>query len=88
MILFCLGLIAFSLFGRHGWLQLKDKRARYDSLQKDIDRIKKENQALKEHIEKLEKDPATMEQEIRRRMMYAKPGETVYQVTDQEDKKK
>ena len=81
IILCCLGFIVASLFGRRGWLSLREKEARVEALLQDVDRLKRENQQLKERVDKLQKDPATVEDEIRRKMMYAKPGETIYQVT-------
>jgi cell division protein FtsB len=81
IILCCLGFIVASLFGRRGWLSLREKEARYESLLRDVDRLKRENDQLKERVDKLQKDPGTVEDEIRRKMMYAKPGEKIYQVT-------
>jgi cell division protein FtsB len=85
-ILICLGLIGFSIFGRQGALRLQDKETELESIQQEIQRLEKENTALRARIEKLENDPVTQEQEIRKKMMYAKSGETVYQVAEPEAK--
>ncbi len=87
VILFCLGLIGMSIFGNHGWLQLREKEARYEQLQSDIRRLEQENKALRERIEKLQSDPALLEEEIRKKLLYSKPGETIYQVTEPESRK-
>lgn len=87
IILFCLGLIGMSIFGNHGWLQLREKEARYEQLQGDIRRLEQENKALRERIEKLQSDPALLEEEIRKKLLYSKPGETIYQVTEPESRK-
>ncbi len=87
IILFCLWMIGMSIFGNHGWLQLRDKEARYEQLQSDIRRLEKENKALRERIEKLQSDPALLEEEIRKKLLYSKPGETIYQVTEPESRK-
>jgi cell division protein FtsB len=87
VILFCAGLIGFSIFGRHGWLQLREKETRLEQLQSEIRRLEQENKALKVRIEKLQSDPALLEEEIRKKLLYTKPGETIYQVTEPKDRR-
>lgn len=84
VILFCLGMIGVSIFGNHGWLQLREKETRFQQLQDDIRRLEQENKALRERIEKLQSDPSLLEEEIRKKLLYSKPGETIYQVTEPE----
>ncbi len=61
IILCCLGFIGASLFGRRGWLSLREKEARFEALRQDVAKLKQENQRLKERVEKLQQDPATVE---------------------------
>jgi cell division protein FtsB len=85
VILFCLGLIAFSIFGESGWLRLQAREQHYEELQAEISNMQLRNEALKVRIDKLEGDPETVEMEIRKRLIRIKPGETVYQITQPEE---
>ena len=87
IILMCLAMIGMALFGRQGLLHLEEKKSEYEAIRHEIQRLEAENTALKARLEKLEKDPSTQEQEIRKKLMYAKKGETVYQITEPEGKK-
>ena len=87
VILFCLGLIGMSIFGTHGWLQLREKETRFEQLQAEIHRLEQENRALRERLDKLQSDPALLEEEIRKKLLYSKPGETIYQVTEPESRR-
>jgi len=84
LILFCLAMIGISLFGGNGWLHLQEKNDQYKTLERQVSKLSQQNEALKTRVEKLKKDPKTMEHEIRKRMSRVKPGETVYQVTKPE----
>lgn len=77
-------LVLFSLFGRSGWFGFDRRRAEYQQIQSEISRLKLKISALKERVVKLEKDPATVEEEIRKRLLHAKSGERVYQVVEPE----
>lgn len=85
-ILSLLGLGALSVFGDGGLLHLREKQARFDSQQRTLHQVESENRRLRERIQNLEKDPGTIEKEIRNRLIYTRPGEKVYQVTGKEGK--
>ncbi|MBN2432750.1 MAG: septum formation initiator family protein [Acidobacteria bacterium] len=85
VILFCLGLIGFAIFGDSGWLRLQARQRQYEDLQAEISHLQLRNEALKVRIDKLAEDPDTVELEIRKRLLRIKPGETVYQITQPEE---
>ncbi len=87
VILGCIGLIGFSIFGKRGLLALQQKEAEQLQLEAEIARIKEENRRLRAQVEKLQNDPATIESAIRKKLPLAKPGETIYQVAEPETAK-
>lgn len=66
------------VFGTNGMMMYRQKHAEYQNLQKDLDRLQKENQAYTDRIKALKTDPATIEREAREQLHYARPGEMVY----------
>lgn len=66
------------MFGENGMLVYQKKRAEYRILQKDVDRLQKENQALSDQIKSLKSDPKAIEKEAREQLRYARPGEVIY----------
>jgi len=85
VILFCLGLIGFAIFGDSGWLRLQARQQQYEELQAEIRRLQRHNETLRVRINQLADDPDTVELEIRKRLLRIKPGETVYQITPPEE---
>lgn len=65
-------------FGANGMVIYRAKRAEYQSLQKDIDRLQNENAAYNQQVEELKNDPRRIEKEAREQFHYARPGEVVY----------
>jgi cell division protein FtsB len=65
-------------FGANGMVVYRGKRAEYQSLQKDIDRLQKENAEYSEQVNQLKSDPKRIEREAREQFHYARPGEVVY----------
>ena len=66
------------VFGANGMVAYQKKKAEYRALQKDVDKVQKENEELSQRIEKLKSDPATIEKEARDQLRYARPGEVIY----------
>jgi cell division protein FtsB len=65
-------------FGANGMVVYRTKRAEYQALQKEIDRLKKENDQYSEQVNQLKGDPKRIEKEAREQFHYARPGEVVY----------
>ncbi len=65
-------------FGANGMVVYRQKKAEYQSLQRDIDDLQKENDLYTGRIKALETDPKAIEKEAREQLHYARPGEVVY----------
>lgn len=69
-------------FGANGMVVYRAKRGEYQSLQKDIDRLQKENEQYTQEINQLKSDPKMIEKEAREQFHYARPGEVIYVAPD------
>jgi cell division protein FtsB len=76
------GLAAFLfvhvMFGANGMVIYKQKRAEYQTLEKQIDHVQQENDWYAQQIHGLKSDAEAIEKEAREQLGYAKPGEFVY----------
>lgn len=66
------------MFGANGMMVYKKKRTEYESLQKQIDQVQRENDRYAQQIQGLKSDQKAIEKEAREQLGYAKPGEYVY----------
>lgn len=66
------------VFGANGMVMYRQKHAEYQTLEKDLSHLQKENQQYTEQIKALKTDPSTIEKEAREQLHYARPGEVVY----------
>ena len=66
------------MFGANGMVVYKQKRAEYESLQKQIVEMQEENDRYTQQIQGLKSDQKAIEKEAREQLGYAKPGEYVY----------
>jgi cell division protein FtsB len=74
-----LWLFAHVMFGDNGMVIYRQKKAEYQTLQKEIDGLQKENDRYTQHVKSLQApDPDTIEKEAREQLHYARPGEVVY----------
>jgi cell division protein FtsB len=71
-------LLAHVMFGANGWVVYRQKRAEYEALQKQIEKVRQENSRYTEQIQGLQSDQKAIEKEAREQLGYAKPGEYVY----------
>jgi cell division protein FtsB len=65
-------------FGANGMVVYKQKRAEFQSLQKQIAQEQKENDDYRQQIEALKTDQKAIEKEAREQLRYVRPGEYVY----------
>jgi cell division protein FtsB len=66
------------MFGANGMVVYRKKKAEYEVLQQQIDKLKTENDRYSQQIDSLQNDPKAMEKEAREQLHYARPGEVVY----------
>jgi cell division protein FtsB len=69
-------------FGANGMVVYRAKRAEYQTLQKDIDRLQTENGDYTDQVTELKTDPKRIEKEAREQFHYARPGEVIYVAPD------
>jgi cell division protein FtsB len=78
VILLAVLLALHVVFGANGMIVYQKKRSEYRILQKDVEQLQKENDALSQRIKALKTDPAAIEKEAREQLHYARPGEVIY----------
>ena len=66
------------MFGANGMTVYRAKRAEYQTLQKEIAGLQKDNDQYSKQINQLKSDPERIEKEAREQFHYARPGEVVY----------
>ena len=66
------------MFGVNGMVVYKQKRADYQGLRKQINKVQEDNLRYTQQIQGLKTDQTAIEKEAREQMGYAKPGEYVY----------
>ena len=63
--------------GKHGLSSWQKQRVEHKKLEQEINDLQQENSKLKTHIDRLKKDPDTIEHEAREQLHYARPGEVI-----------
>ena len=71
-----------ALSGPQGIPALRKKWTDIRQLEEDVANLKRDNQAKKDRIRRLETDPAEQEMEIRKRLKLLRPGETSFILPD------
>jgi cell division protein FtsB len=66
------------MFGANGMVIYRQKRAEYDTLQRQIGKLQNENDRYTQQIKALQTDPKMIEKEAREQLHYVRPGEIVY----------
>jgi cell division protein FtsB len=78
VVLLTVWLFLHVMFGANGMVVYRGKRAEYQKLQTDIDRLQKDNDSYTQQIKALQSDPKAIEKEAREQLHYTRPGEVVY----------
>jgi cell division protein FtsB len=81
-VLFIVGVLLHALFGANGLVVYRQKRAEMQALQKEVNRLQKENAQFAEQIRQLRSDPEAIEKEAREQLHYTKKGEVVFVAPD------
>lgn len=68
------------VFGANGWMVYQKKKADYQQLQGQLEKLAQENDALQKDVKALKGDKAAIEREAREQLHYTRPGEVVYVV--------
>jgi cell division protein FtsB len=79
VVMITLWLFAHVMFGDNGMVVYRQKKAEYQTLEKEIDSLQKENDRYSQQVKSLQAaDPNTIEKEAREQLHYTRPGEVVY----------
>lgn len=65
------------VFGHNGLTAFRQKRADERSLDLQLKTLTRENEALKDHVTRLNEDPDAIEHQAREELHYARPGEVI-----------
>lgn len=75
-------LVVAALFGDRGMLHLMAQQQRAESLAREIEDLRAENQRLASEIVALKGDPGSIERLAREQLGLARPGETVFLIRE------
>lgn len=81
-VLLIVGVMLHAMFGANGMVVYRQKRAEMQALEKEVERLEKENNQHAEQIKALKSDPAAIEKEAREQLRYTRPGEFVLVAPD------
>lgn len=66
------------VFGQNGLTAYQAKRRDARDLQVQVQELKRDNDRLKAHVDRLTNDPDAIEHEAREELHYTRPGEVIY----------
>jgi len=87
LVFVTLVLVIDALVGEKGLLESMRARRQYDQLQRSVDDLKRENARLREHMRRLNEDPAAIESLAREELGLMRPGEIVFILKDVKEAK-
>jgi cell division protein FtsB len=76
--LLALGMGYHVIFGQNGLTVYQQKRQDAQALDRQLHSLKRENDLLKGHVERLQNDPNAIEHQAREELHYTRPGEVIY----------
>ena len=82
LLLFATVIVIDALVGDQGLVALLRARRDYDALAASVRQQRTENERLREEIQRLLEDPATIEEIARRELGLIRPGERLFIVKD------
>ncbi len=65
------------VFGQNGLTAYRQKRQDARSLGRQVQELERENEGLRQHVDRLESDPGAIEHEAREELHYTRPGEVI-----------
>jgi cell division protein FtsB len=80
LVLCVFALFIHDIFGTHGFLAMRRTKLEIERVQKDINRLAKENAELSEEVKSLKTDPHKIESIARDELGLAKPGDVIIKI--------
>jgi cell division protein FtsB len=66
------------IFGPDGLTVYEEKQHETQQLNREMQDLQRENDLLKDHVDRLQSDPNAIEQEAREQLRYTRPDEVIY----------
>jgi cell division protein FtsB len=73
-----IGVAYHVVFGANGLTVYEQKRQETHLLNQQMQDLQRENDRLKDHVQRLQNDPNAIEQQAREELRYTRPGEIIY----------
>ena len=83
LVIFVIVLLVHDIFGPHGYLVMRRKQQEIQKVNAAIEKLNKENAALEQEIKDLKTDPQTIRKIAREELGLAKPGEIIIKLPAQ-----
>jgi cell division protein FtsL len=88
LVLCVFALFIHDIFGTHGFLAMRRTKVEIERVQKDINRLAKENAELSDEVKSLKTDPHKIESIARDELGLAKPGDVIIKIPQSQQKPK
>ena len=88
LILGVFALFLHDIFGAHGFLAMRRTKFEIERVQKDINRLAKENAELSDEVKSLKTDPHKIESIARDELGLAKPGDVIIKIPQSQQQPK
>ena len=77
-VVLAIGMGFHVVLGQNGLTAYEQKRRNTVALDKDLNALQRENDLLREHVQRLQNDPSAIEHQAREELHYTRPGEVIY----------
>lgn len=82
LALLSLVIIMHEIFGRNGYMTLRQQKKQYNQLHQRIESLSQQNEQLQQKVNALKNNPGAVEKQARDQLHLAKPGEIIYMLPD------
>jgi cell division protein FtsB len=83
LVVFVAVLLVHDVFGTHGFIAMRRKQQEIQKVSTELDRLNKENATLEQDIKNLKTDPQTIEKIAREEFGQSRPGEIIIKLPAQ-----
>lgn len=80
-----LGALIYLVISADGFARNSELKKEKAKLEAEIEALEDENRLLRQRLERLQTDPAYVEDEARKKLRLIRPGETVYRLAEEPD---
>ncbi|PYU04749.1 MAG: hypothetical protein DMG34_09795 [Acidobacteria bacterium] len=88
LVLCVFALFIHDIFGTHGFLAMRRTKLEIERVQKDINRLARENAELSDEVKSLKTDPHKIESIARDELGLAKPGDVIIKIPQSQQQPK